>query len=883
MTGSQLHGVPQNDCGEWKQAQLNVTEYVQDPVRNTPRMELLISRLIRHFLRTTPDTLVQDIRSALHEVGQRFNCPAIVMLVCREGRCLEPIRIAIDAAGEACAEEKSTRLAAICDHWLMYEKQVLADESQRGENPALDAIFQALETPSFLLIPVAQDNDIFGAMFLSFDANSEIPEPYERQLLNAFLELCYVVSERIAVFSELQKREELLAHTEAIAGIGSWNENYETQSIYFTREAARIFGVAEGVTRITRDDYINFIHPDDKLAVMERFQTSLTEPETFDGCYRIITSAGQQKVIRALAKTTIDEQGGIIGRSGMVQDITEQTRKEQSLILASRVYESIIEGVVITDSKGIINGVNPAFSKITGYSKTEVLGEPVSVLDNREPDRMFMHSVIRSCIRQGYWHGEVWNRRKSGEAFPQSLTITCIRNEKNKIQSFIGVFEDTSQIRQSEKKLDFLANNDSLTGLPNRTSVQVEVDKCLIRAAEKHSRVALLYIDLDHFKHINDSLGHPAGDRLLRICAQRLRGRLRETDIVARLGGDEFLVVLNNVVDDDQIRWVTGMLQQLLSQPYDIGLNQELFVGVSIGVSVYPDHGADAIPLLSNAEVAMYHAKNSGRNHYCYYSSELTQAANDRLELGSQLRQALKKETELELWFQPQMDARSERLIGAEALIRWNHPQQGLIFPDRFLPVAEDAGLITALDYWVLQSACCRLAQWQSRGYDPIVLAVNITQPTFISGGLVEHLSALLKYYRLNPKWLELEITEGALLKPTPGVMNTIAGIKELGISLAVDDFGTGYSSLAYLHRYRVDKLKIDRSFISTLEDEEEEGRIITRTILNLAEGLGLKVLAEGVETQGQLKFMQENGCHTFQGYYFSKPLCHKEFSLWIR
>ncbi|MAD45266.1 MAG: GGDEF domain-containing protein [Oceanospirillaceae bacterium] len=883
MMGSQVQEAAIHWSEQWKQALIDARREADDKSRSIPRMELLISRLIRHFLRTTPSTLHEDMQNALAEIGQKFKCPAVILLACRDDHCIDPVKIAVDIQGREQAEQKVKNLQEISSHWLQYESAFLAQRGTAIKSSEAGLLFRALDCSSFLLVPVTPEKNMFGGLFLVFDDSSEIPKPYEQRLLDAFLELFYVVSERIVTFSELKEREEMLARTEALAGIGSWDEDYTTHRITFTEEAARIFELPPNVTELTREQYLEFIYPDDKPAVAERFKRSLISPGRYDGVYRVVTAKGNIRTIRAITETMIGEDQVLTGRSGMVQDITDQREKEQRLLLSSRVYESIIEGVVIADNKGMIEGVNPAFCRITGYCEEEVLGQPVSILDNRKADKLFLHSIIRSCLRNGFWQGEIWNQRKNGEVFPQHMTVTCIRDERKRICNFIGVFEDISQIRQSEEQLDFLANNDSLTGLPNRTSIQLEVDKSLQVAADKNSRVALLHVDLDHFKHINDSLGHPAGDRLLQICARRLRGRLRETDIVARLGGDEFLVVLNNIIDDAQITRVTNMLQQLLSQPYDIGLNQDLFVGVSIGVSVYPDHGTEVAQLLSNAEVAMYHAKNSGRNHSCFYSSDLTQAANDRLELGSQLRQALKKECELELWFQPQMDATNNRLVGAEALIRWNHPQEGLIFPDRFLPVAEDAGLISTLDYWVLESACCRLARWQSLGYAPIVLAVNITQPTFISGGLVERLKALLGYYRLDPQWLELEITEGALLKPTPGVMNTIAGIKELGISLAVDDFGTGYSSLAYLHRYRVDKLKIDRSFINTLEDTEEEGRIITRTILNLAEGLGLAVLAEGVETEGQLKFMQENGCDNFQGYYFSKPLSHNDFSRWIK
>jgi len=863
---------------QWQMALAEARASFSGNKADKPDLELLISRLIRHFLYTTQDSLAEDMQRAAAELGQKFKSPALFMLISRHGSNNDLLKVAVDIGGRSRAIKKLDYLCQQFDQLRQFTTVAEICHDNFRDYPGTENLLQQLDCDDCLLLPLTEGNTTAGLLFLISDNTSIKPETYELRLLNAFLELCYVVSERVLNYSELQQREELLARTEALAGIGSWDEDYSCNRITFTREAACIFELPAEITELTREQYIDYIHPDDREPAALRLLNS-NQPSRFDGRYRIITAAGNIRHIRALSETIADDNDKLIGRRGLVQDITLQVQKEEHLKLAARVYDSIIEGVVISDAKGLIKRVNPAFQKITGYKESEVIDRPVAILDSRKPDKKLYRSIVRICLRHGFWQGEIWNRRKNGEIFPQHTTVTCLRDDQKKIRYFISVFEDISRIRRSEQQVDFLAHNDSLTGLPNRISLLHKIDDLLKVAAQKNSRVALLHIDLDHFKHINDSLGHPAGDRLLQICSRRLLGRLRETDIVARLGGDEFLVVLNNIVDEAQIGKVTNMLQQLLSQPYDIGLDQELFVGASIGVSIYPDHGTDVNQLLSNAEMAMYHAKSTGRNHSRFYSTDMTIASNDLLELSSQLRQALKKDCELELWYQPQMDARTQTLVGGEALIRWNHPQEGLIYPDRFLPVAEDAGLLTELDFWVLEKACSNLSSWQSLGYRPVVLAVNITQPTFTSGGLISRLGHLLRQYRIDPQWLELEITEGALLKPTPAVMDTIAGIKALGISLAVDDFGTGYSSLAYLHRYRVDKLKIDRSFISSLEAEEEEGRIITRTIINLAEGLGLRVLAEGVETKGQLDFMLKNGCDIFQGYYFSKPLPQKEFS----
>lgn len=332
------------------------------------------------------------------------------------------------------------------------------------------------------------------------------------------------------------------------------------------------------------------------------------------------------------------------------------------------------------------------------------------------------------------------------------------------------------------------------------------------------------------------------------------------------------MVVLEDVVSHEQVQSVSAIIKELLEKPFDAGVGQELYISVSMGITLFPDHGSSVTQLLSNADVAVFKAKQEGRNRYQFYTNDMTQAATDRLELGNQLRKALQRDDELQLYYQPQICMHTGQLIGAEALMRWHHPVEGVISPGRFLPVAEDNGLMPELDAWALRSACRTLACIQSDDNHPISVAVNITQPTFVAGGLVELLQRLLTEYAIDASWLELEITEGALLEPTPQVLDTIAGLKSLGISLAIDDFGTGYSSLAYLHRYQVDKLKIDRSFVNSIE-EDDEGRVITTTIISLAKGLGLKVLAEGVETESQLMFLRDNQCESYQGFYFSRPV----------
>jgi len=690
------------------------------------------------------------------------------------------------------------------------------------------------------------------------------------------------VVDRLAVMNHLEQRERSLLQTERLARIGSWYDDVLNNCITFTPQAGEIFELSPQITQVSLEHYIAYLHPEDKDRVISTLQHSLKTLQPSDMTYRICTPSGLVKVIHGIGEILVNENGIAVARVGTVQDITEAHAREQRLQQSARVFESTMEGVVITNPDGLIEAVNPAFSTITGYSEEEVRGRSVDMLNPERRQRNVLQDIRREVQEKGFWRDEVWNRRKNGEVFPQFLTVTSVRDERQAISHYVAVFADISRQKESEQQLDYLAHYDSLTGLPNRSSLLVKLQTAIDLATQKRRKVAVITIDLDHFKHINDSLGHPAGDRLLQECARRLRERLRDSDTVVRQGGDEFVVVLENIVSEDQVRRVAEIIQQLFASAFDVGIGRELFIGASLGITLFPDHGRDVTQLISNADVAMYQAKSKGRNHYQFYTNDLTQAATDRLELGNELRHALQRDDELQLHYQPQVCIRSGRVTGVEALIRWQHEQEGMIQPGRFLPVAEDNGLMPELDSWVLNKACRQLALWQQQGIAPLILAVNITQPTFVAGGLVERLKALLDIYQLDPSWLELEITEGALLEPTAQVLSTIAGLKALGVMLAVDDFGTGYSSLAYLHRYRVDKLKIDRSFINSVE-REEEGRVITSTIINMARGLGLQILAEGVETAPQLEFLRSNGCETYQGFYFSRPLPLAELALLLQ
>ncbi len=886
MTGMPFSADRQN---HWSQAWKDLIsgEAPDNRLQKSPfvvsaRLESLLESSMQRFLHSRPGTLIDDLQIFLQQIASCLQASQIALFLCPQGIHTQPLCIL--ASQDDASSEQLYGLAAQREQWCELingqQPRLLAAAFVQGSGERL--VLQTMACDQVLLLPVAGRNDAVGCMLLGFNAEIPAPGERERSLLLTFTQLCLLVADRLAVMNHLEQRERSLLQTERLARIGSWYDDVLHNRITFTPQAGEIFELSPEVTQVSLEHYMAYLHPEDKGRVISTLRHSLQTLQPSDMTYRICTPSGQVKVIHGMGEILVNDNGVAVARVGTVQDITEAHAREQRLQQSARVFESTMEGVVITDPDGLIEAVNPAFSTITGYSEEEVRGRSVDMLNPERRQRNVLQDIRREVQEKGFWRDEVWNQRKNGEVFPQFLTVTSVRDERQAISHYVAVFADISRQKESEQQLDYLAHYDSLTGLPNRSSLLVKLQAAIDLATQKRRKVAVITIDLDHFKHINDSLGHPAGDRLLQECARRLHERLRDSDTVVRQGGDEFVVVLENIISDDQVRRVADIIQQLFDSAFDVGIGRELFIGASLGITLFPDHGRDVTQLISNADVAMYQAKSKGRNHYQFYTNDLTQAATDRLELGNELRHALQRDDELQLHYQPQVCIHSGRVTGVEALIRWQHEQEGMIQPGRFLPVAEDSGLMPELDSWVLNKACRQLALWQQQGIAPLILAVNITQPAFVAGGLVERLKALLDIYQLDPSWLELEITEGALLEPTAQVLSTIAGLKALGVTLAVDDFGTGYSSLAYLHRYRVDKLKIDRSFINSVE-REEEGRVITSTIINMAHGLGLQILAEGVETAPQLEFLRNNGCETYQGFYFSRPLPLAELALLLQ
>ncbi|WP_374654866.1 EAL domain-containing protein [Dongia sp.] len=559
----------------------------------------------------------------------------------------------------------------------------------------------------------------------------------------------------------------------------------------------------------------------------------------------------------------------------VITDITDRKIAEKSLQQADTVFRNTQEGIVVTDTGADIVAVNPAFTKITGYDESELIGRNIRILQSGQHDREFYRDMWLHIAREGSWQGEIWNRRKNGEPYPEFLTISAVRNEAGQAVSYVGAFVDITGIKETESRLVHLAHHDALTGLPNRLLVMSRLGFAMQVARRKHATGAVLFLDLDRFKNVNDSLGHPAGDELLLAVTKRLGSRLRESDTLARLGGDEFLVLVEDVKDSNAVANLAQALLDQFDEPFVLTGGHEVYIGTSIGISLFPDDGGQADEIVKNADAALYRAKEEGRGTYRFYTAALTDKANQRLSMERRLRRAIERD-EFLLHFQPLVRIADRHIVGFEALVRWQEPGNGLVPPGNFIPLAEETGIILPLGERVLRLACQQMKDWLDAGYDLSTIAVNLSPRQFHLPDIDQIVGDILKDVGLPAHHLELELTESALIDQGIGAEMRLAALRKLGARVAIDDFGTGYSSLTYLKRFPINKLKVDQSFVRDIPSDTADMEI-TSAIIGLARNLRLDSIAEGVETEAQLAYLKEHGCDYAQGYLFSKPLPAKE------
>ena len=564
---------------------------------------------------------------------------------------------------------------------------------------------------------------------------------------------------------------------------------------------------------------------------------------------------------------------------GMGARLRRQRLDQERLRQAAVVFDCTREGVLVSDHNGVIVHVNPALVKITGYAPEEVLGQRPNMFKSGHHGPEFYQAVFESLEKTGEWHGEIWNRRKSGEIYPQWQTIRAVRDSKDQITHYVAVFSDISAIKNTQSELMRLAHHDPLTDLPNRLLFTDRAEQALAYAQRHKSGCALLMIDLDHFKIINDSMGHNVGDLLLKAVGERLTAVFGKGFTVARLGGDEFAVLVENCT---QVAQAAGFAQQVLEVMKGAFIleTHQLFISASVGISLYPNDALNAEQLLRNADSALFKAKSAGREGYALYTEELTAHAQYRIEVASDLRRALEQQ-ELRVYFQPVHDLTTSRMVGVEALVRWQHPQRGLVAPGEFIPIAERTGLIAEIDAWVLEQACWQMCQWQAAGVDLSFVAVNISSRLFARPELYQLVSTVLADTGLNPALLELEVTESAVMDNSEVALEQMHRLRELGLRLAIDDFGTGFSSLLRLKRLPVQKLKIDQGFVAGLPGDDDDVAIV-RAVIALAQSMGMQVHAEGIEYVEQAQFLLDHHCDLGQGYWFGRPMPARELD-WQR
>ncbi|HJW81382.1 MAG TPA: EAL domain-containing protein, partial [Acidiferrobacterales bacterium] len=611
------------------------------------------------------------------------------------------------------------------------------------------------------------------------------------------------------------------------------------------------------------------VHPVEYDKIMERWrarQAGEPVPSVYE---TVFMTRDRQAVPVELTVTMTTWQGEPAGLA-FVHDIRERLRTEEQMRKLSSALEQTADSVVITDRNGVIEYVNLGFERLTGYGRADALGQTPRLVKSGKQGAGFYKKLWDTILAGEVFSDVFVNRRKDGSLYYEEKTISPLKGPAGQVTHFVATGKDVSERVQAQERLQHMAQHDALTELPNRALFLDRLRQSLARARWHQRLVAILFVDMDRFKTINDTLGHEVGDKLLQALAERLTASVREGDTVARFGGDEFVVLLDDVASEKDIGALAQKVIEAIIPPFVID-GQDLYITASIGVSLYPNDGEDSTTLLKNADIAMYRAKDLGKNTYQFYSADMSARAFERLTLESSLRHAIGR-NEFRLYYQPQIDTTSGAILGVEALLRWQHPDFGLVAPAEFIPLLEETGLIAPVSEWVFRAACEQLCAWHAAGWPALRMAVNLSPRQFQAAGLAIMIERGLATVGCDPELIELEITENVLLRHAAATLDTLDALRTLGVRLAIDDFGTGYSSLSYLRRYSIDTLKIDRSFVHDVPGDPDDSAIISAIIV-MAQSLKLDVIAEGVETEAQRDFLRERGCHMMQGYLFSRPL----------
>ncbi|MBV2235451.1 MAG: EAL domain-containing protein [Sterolibacterium sp.] len=654
------------------------------------------------------------------------------------------------------------------------------------------------------------------------------------------------------------------------------NDNGQPCFPYASAGLKEIFGLNPEDVREDGSAAFALIHPEDQPQVLDTTKQAMRYGSMWNTAFRVSHPRKGEIWVEGFLRPILQADGSTLWH-GYLQDITARRHAEEQMRLSASVFDTIAEGIVVTSPDNRILTVNEAFIEMTGYSRAELQNKAPRLMHAERHDEAFFKNMYQELLANDRWEGEVWNRRKNGELYLKWLSVRVIRDNAENVISYISIFRDISLVKNSEDRVEFLGTHDELTQLPNRTLLNDRLQQAVSRAERSNHHLALMFVDIDNFKLVNETYGHTLGDNLLLQTADRLKDCVRAEDTVARMGGDEFVMILEDC-DRDAVMHTAERILARLSETYRVG-DQECYTAASIGISFYPDDATEPSDLLRYADNAMYRAKEKGKNNIQLFSEDMAERSRKRLNIERDLRNAFQK-NEFFLEYQPQVDLSSHSLIGVEALIRWRHGGK-TVPPLDFIPIAEESRLIILIGEWVVQEACRQIKQWDRIGLPPFTVSVNISARHFLDPNMVLRLHSIVEQAEVAPQRLCLEVTEGAMADIN-NTMTMLRELEELGYRTSIDDFGTGFSSLSHLKRFPLHELKIDRSFVDGIIDDQDD-RAITSTIISMAGNLELSVVAEGIETSEQLSELHEMGCQIGQGYYFSKPLTADRFNEWLR
>ncbi len=743
-------------------------------------------------------------------------------------------------------------------------------------DPAILAILVSPVLYALFFRPMrAQQTELLQSHEQLRDANNALEQRVSERTRELLVTQEGLMRERAA----LEHSDALLREAQQVAHLGSWELDLASNVLTWSDEVFRIFELDPLKFGASYEAFIALVHPDDRDFVHHAYTNSLETRQPYNIVHRLLFADGRVKWLNECCTNHFDADGKPLRSAGTVQDVTERELTEQELRVAAIAFNTQ-EAILITDAEANIVRVNQAFQEITGYLAEEVIGRNPGMLSSGRHDKLFFKAMWDALHSEGKWSGEIWDKRKNGEIYPKWAMITAIHTPDGKLTHYVSSFSDISLRKEAEEEIHRLAFYDPLTRLPNRRLLMDRLQKALVTSARCGCQGALLFLDIDDFKTLNDTKGHDFGDDLLVEVACRLQHCVRGGDTVARLGGDEFVVMLESLCSGEpeavsRAETVGEKILDYLSQPYVLK-NYEHHASASIGITLFQGSEKTAEDLIKHADVAMYQAKSAGRNTLRFFDPAMQSLLEERTAIEADLRRALAGE-QFRLYYQAQVDV-AGRLIGAEALIRWAHPQRGLVSPLKFIPLAEETGLILPIGLWVLETACAQLKQWENSPLTrDLQLAVNVSARQFRHKDFVEQVRKVASKSAIRPELLKLELTESLVLDNVTDTISKMHELKATGIRFSMDDFGTGYSSLAYLKQLPLDQLKIDQSFVRNIVADPSDA-VIVQTIIGMAQNFRLNVIAEGVETKEQFEQLQRYGCPAFQGYLFSKPLPIEEF-----